>query len=49
MLDKAFPGDSKDTLICLCGPGPMTKLVGGLFKEKGFSEDNIFSFWSNKK
>lgn len=46
MLEKTFPAYSKDTLICTCGPGPMNKLVLGLFKEMGYKQDQLFSFWN---
>ncbi|KRX01146.1 Riboflavin synthase-like beta-barrel [Pseudocohnilembus persalinus] len=44
MLKQAFPEFDKSTLICTCGPGPMNSLVTKLFKEQGYSDEQMFQF-----
>jgi Na+-transporting NADH:ubiquinone oxidoreductase subunit NqrF len=36
MLSEAFPTPNSETLVCLCGPPLMNKLVVGLLNEIGF-------------
>lgn len=44
MLEKSMPPPSDDTLIAICGPPMMNKLVKDLLKQIGYNEIHIFSF-----
>lgn len=39
-----MPSPADDTLICVCGPPLMNKLVLGLLKEIGHDENHTFKF-----
>jgi len=44
MLQKTMPYPGKGTLICTCGPGPMTRMLGIQLGELGYAEDSVFKF-----
>lgn len=44
VLKSLFPTPNPETLICMCGPQPMNKMVLESLTAQGFSTSNLFKF-----
>lgn len=44
MLHSLFPAPSPETLICMCGPQPMNKMVLESLVAMGYTTSNLFKF-----
>ena len=44
MLQGLFPNPNPETLICLCGPQPMNKMVMETLVSLGYTTSNLFKF-----
>ena len=44
VLKNLFPNPNPETLICMCGPQPMNKMVLESLTTQGFTTSNLFKF-----
>lgn len=44
MIQELFPNPTPETLICMCGPQPMNKMVLESLVAMGYSTSNLFKF-----